>query len=313
MLLKNARIYQFTEPFAFDAESFEDQLLAHALQQCRPFELMSLGWSPVFGRQGVLSYAAENCVMFQMTCQQKILPQSVVNEALAQKVEELEASMVSPLRAKEKKCLKDEVTQDLLTQAFCRNQNVMAYIDVKNQFLVVGSASASQADQFIELLTTTLGQLKVKCLESENTAITLANWLRSNDYPADWVILDRCTLTSPQAETHSVIKSQGHDLMSDPIQNIINQGAEVEELAFAWQDRLEFTLTKDLVIKSIKYPLYKEIKETRDDLNDNDIIVADFIFSSQTISALIVALIEQFGSASMIESSPKVIQEKIEA
>lgn len=284
MLFKNAKVYHITSPLSFDPQALESMFQQHALTPCRAFETQRIGWTPIFGREGVLSYPAESRLLITMTCQQKLLPPAVIQEQWEDKVVELEKKLGKDLSKKEKKQLKDEVTNELLPQAFCRSQKVSAFIDFKNNRLVIGSKSTKSAEQMIDLLIKTIDGFKVSLFEGQDVSQTLSKWLGSSEYPKDWVILDRCTLTNTSDQSPSVIKCQGHDLMSDAIQKILQQGATTQELAFAWQERMEFNLSDELIIQSIKYPQYQKGNDQDSEIDQQ---VADFIYSSQLISELI--------------------------
>lgn len=93
--------------------------------------------------------------------EEKILPPAVINELLAERVAEIEESQMRKIRRKEKDEMRDNLIAELLPRAFSRSARTYAYIDAKEGWLIVDSASRKRAEELVELLRKTIGTLPV--------------------------------------------------------------------------------------------------------------------------------------------------------
>lgn len=93
--------------------------------------------------------------------EERILPSTVVNEMLQVRIEEVEEAEGRKLGKKAKAELKDNLIFELLPRAFTYSTKLFAYIDTKNDFIVIDSASRSKAEDLLSFLCKTLGDLPV--------------------------------------------------------------------------------------------------------------------------------------------------------
>ena len=81
----------------------------------------------------------------------------------------------------------------------------------------------------------------------------------------------------------------------DEIRAHIESGKQVQRLALNWQDRVDFVLGADLVLRRLRFA--EELTQANDDINDDPLARrdADFLLLGETLGELWSALIAAFG------------------
>jgi recombination associated protein RdgC len=91
MWFKNLQLYRFTKPFELDAESLGRQLSEYSFTPCGSQDSSRSGWVPPLGRHSSeFVHASNGYLMICAKRQEKLLPAAVVNEALEEKVLQIE-------------------------------------------------------------------------------------------------------------------------------------------------------------------------------------------------------------------------------
>ncbi|MCC5704113.1 recombination-associated protein RdgC, partial [Klebsiella pneumoniae] len=124
-------------------------------------------------------------MVFSIKKQEKLLPSSVVNEELAPKIDAMEQEKGRPLSRKEKQTLKEELVQTLLPRAFSKSTVTTAYYDRSTSMLIVDTASASAAEEFLALLRKAFGSLPaMPLLDNHQLNQQMHFWLQGKELPA---------------------------------------------------------------------------------------------------------------------------------
>jgi len=133
MWFKNLQIYQLADDFTLTPEELHEAMQDKAFQPCQGLDTHRSGWTSVLGKHGdQLVHATNGRLMFCMRREERILPASVVREAVEEKVDEIELRENRSVGRKEKTDIKDEIIVDLLPRAFTRSQRSYGYIDPQN-------------------------------------------------------------------------------------------------------------------------------------------------------------------------------------
>jgi recombination associated protein RdgC len=301
MWFKNLALLRFTEPFALSAVELEERLAQRRFQHCGSLDLASLGWCAPLGRDShPLVHAANGFLMICLQKEEKILPASVVNEIVAERVQDIEDQRGQPVRRKERDSIRDEVTQDLLPRAFSFSRRTYAYIDPKGGWLVVDSASAKKTDELAALLRQCLGSLPVAPFATrERPSLAMTQWLGEGGPPPGVTLEDECELRSPE-EDGGIVRCRRHDLSAPEIQNHLEAGKEVIKLAFTWSDRLSLVLDEALSVKRLKFlDLVQEAAAEVDTDDPAQRFDADFAIMSLELAAFLPQLAGMFGGDSL--------------
>jgi recombination associated protein RdgC len=296
MWFKNLSIFRLTEAFTLTAEELEEKLDALAFRPCSSHEDFSLGWVSPIGKAAPLVHSANGFMMICTKKEERVLPASVLNEMLQEKITETEEEQGRKLSKKERTAIKDELIFELLPRAFTFSRKLYAYIDVKGGFMVVDSASATKAEDLLSLLRKCLGSLPAVPLNTvEKPITTMTQWLISQQTPKDISIEDECELRAPE-EAGGVIRCKRHDLSLPEIKNHLDIGKQVIKLALNWDDRLSFILDENLSVKRLKFLdlIQDQVTETHAD-DEAARFDVDFSIMSLELANFIPRLLEIFG------------------
>lgn len=298
MWFRNARVFRFTKPFEISAESLEEQLQDSAFKPCGPQETMRQGWVPPLGKHGEqLVHSANGYHLIALRKEEKLLPGSVVNELVAEKVDALEAEQHRKIRKKEKDELKEQVLLEMLPQAFSKNRRCYAYLAPAEGVLVVDAGSAKQAEDLASTLRKSLGSLPVRPPVVEQApSFTFTGWLNETiDLPSTLTLGTECELKDT-SEDGGVVRCKGLDLQGDEIRNHLNAGMLVTKLSLTWDDNLSFVLDEELGIKRLKFG--DTLQDKLDAVDADDAAArfdAAFALMTLELSRLIPGLLDALG------------------
>ena len=298
MWFKNLAIYRFTEPFTLSPETLEQKLLQQPFTPCGGHDEFSFGWTAPLGRSSDSLIHANNG--FMMICakkEEKVIPSSVINEMLQDRISEIEEREARKLPGKERTRIKDELIFELLPRAFSFSKKTYAYIDSQGGWLVVDAASAKKAEDLLSNLRKCIGSLPVVPIgASIKPANIMTQWLLNHDSPKDIVIEDECELRSPEEEG-GIIRCKRHDLALPEIKNHLDSGKQVIKLAISWADRLSFVLDESLAVKRLKFlDLIQEQAADIEVFDETEQFDADFSIMSAELAQFIPRLLELFNA-----------------
>ncbi len=296
MWFKNLSIFRLTEAFTLTAEELEEKLETLAFRPCGSHEDFSLGWVSPIGKAAPLVHSANGFMMICTKKEERVLPVSVLNEMMQEKIDETEEAEGRKLSKKERTAIKDELIFELLPRAFTFSRKLFAYIDVKGGFLVVNSGSTKSAEDLLSLLRKCLGSLPAVPLNTvEKPIATMTQWLLTQKTPKDVKIEDECELRAPE-EAGGVIRCKRHDLSLPEIKNHLDIGKQVIKLALTWDDRLSFILDENLSVKRLKFLDLIQDQVTDTDAHDEAArFDVDFSIMSLELANFIPRLLEIFG------------------
>jgi len=296
MWFRNLQIYQLSETFSATAEELHEALLDKAFKPCQGLDTFRTGWTTPLGKHGdQLVHATNGNLMLCMRREDRILPASVVRDAVEEKVDVIEAKESRSVGRKEKNDIKEEVIVDLLPRAFTKSSRSFAYIDPKNNWVILDSTTANKAEEILSLIRDSLGSFKVKPLAVNNApSAVMTDWVK-NTAPTDLVVANECELKEP-VENGGVIRIRGVDLGSDEVQQHLSSGKVVAKLAIEWQERIACVLVEDLSIKRLKF-MDLVMEEAADTAADDAVMRfdADFALMSLELSRFIPALSDYLG------------------
>lgn len=278
-------------------DELAEKLESLRFRPCGAHEEASYGWTaPLGNAEQSLVHATNGYMMLCAKKQEKVLPTSVINELLTEKAVEAEDQLGRQLSRKERSRLKDDLIFDLLPKAFTFSRKMYAYIDPKDGWIVIDSASSKNAEDLLSLLRKSIGSLPAAPLNTANNPVTvMTQWLSGHAIPGNITIEDECELRSP-GEVPSIVRCKRQDLTLPEIQNHLDSGKEAIKLALNWAGRLSFILDKDLSIKRLRF-----LDLVQDQLKDMDIedeatrFDADFAIMSEELAGFLPNLIEIFG------------------
>lgn len=175
--LKNVCIYRLSRDFKLDPETLEKQMAEFAFSPCGSQDMSRRGWVNVTPEKLFIEHEDS----FLLCCQHqvKIIPNPVINDAVAERVAKIEADQGRKIRRIERLSIKDEVLHTLLPRAFSKNTSNYVWVDVAHQLVFVEATSARVAEDLLGLLRKTLGSLPVVPLTMATPIeLTITDWLK---------------------------------------------------------------------------------------------------------------------------------------
>ncbi len=298
MWFRNLLVYRLTQDVPFDAEILEAALAAKAARPCASQELTTYGFMAPFGKGGdaPLVHVSGDFLLIAARKEERILPGSVVRDALKDKVDEIEAQQMRKVYKKERDQLKDEIVMSFLPRAFIRRSSTFAAIAPKLGLIVVDSASAKKAEDLLSTLREAIGSLPVRPLTVKMApTATLTDWVKTQATAPDFFVLDECELRDT-SEDGGVVRCKRQDLTSEEIQLHLSAGKLVTQLALAWQDKLSFVLDDKLTIKRLRFEDLLQDQAAQDGGDDAlGQLDASFTLMMLTLSDFLPALFEALG------------------
>ncbi len=298
MWFKNLLTYRLTQDVPFEPEALETALASKPARPCASQELTTYGFVAPFGKgeDAPLVHVSGEFLLIAARKEERILPSSVVNDAVKEKVEEIETEQMRKVYKKERDQIKDEIIQAFLPRAFIRRSMIFAAIAPRQGLILVNSASAKRAEDLLSTLREVMGSLPVRpaTVKIAPTA-TMTDWVKSQQPAEDFYPLDECELRDT-AEDGGIVRCKRQDLASEEIQLHLSTGKLVTQLALAWQDKLSFVLDDKMVIKRLKF---EELLQEQAEQDGGDEAAqqfdASFLLMMMTLNEFLPVLFEALG------------------
>lgn len=298
-MFRNAKVFRLEGEFPFDQLQLHQRLGERAFRPCGPLETARLGWaSPLGPNAETLAHQAGGCLLIAARRQERLLPASVVAEAVAERVAEIEQVESRDVGRRERTRLREELLTEMLPRAFTRSRLLRAYIDPGANWLVVDASSDKLAEELVSLLRETLGSLPAKPLRA-TTAVDerLTTWVAADAASSGFDIEDQCELRD-QSDSRGVVRCRGLDLTSPEIKAHLDSGKRVVALALTWNERLSFVLDEDLALKRLRFSDELIEEALDDDAEDEQArLDAEFIIMAGELRGLLAALSAEFAPA----------------
>ncbi len=298
MWFKNLVLYRFSQETELTAEQLEENLSEQPFRPCGKTELASYGWVSPVPNGETLVHASGSFLTLAARKEERILPASVIKDAVNEKVGAIEAEQGRKVFRKEKDQIKDEVTLDLLPRAFTRSHRTHAYIDTQNNWLIVDASSFRKAEELTSTLRSTLGSLPVvpPALQ-QSPASTMTLWLEQNaaSLPSSFVLGDECELKD-LGEDGGVIRCKKQDILAEEITNHLSTGMQVSKVALHWNEALSCIVGDDFLIRRLKFT--DTLQEQSEALNAEDEASrfdADFTLMAGTLANFLKELVDVMG------------------
>ncbi|MFJ9989395.1 recombination-associated protein RdgC [Pseudomonas putida] len=298
MWFKNLLTYRLTQDVPFEPEALETALASKPARPCASQELTTYGFVAPFGKgeDAPLVHVSGEFLLIAARKEERILPSSVVNDAVKEKVEEIETEQMRKVYKKERDQIKDEIIQAFLPRAFIRRSMIFAAIAPRQGLILVNSASAKRAEDLLSTLREVMGSLPVRpaTVKIAPTA-TMTDWVKSQQPAEGFYVLDECELRDT-AEDGGIVRCKRQDLASEEIQLHLSTGKLVTQLAMAWQDKLSFVLDDKMVIKRLKFEeLLQEQAEQDGGDEAEQQFDASFLLMMMTFNEFLPVLFEALG------------------
>ncbi len=298
-MFKNAIFYRIQTPLNLDPKILQAKLDKYRVKPIGKTTPKNFGWcEPNPYVQDDLALACGDSIFIRLKINTRLLPQSVINDELRERVAELENKIQKKVAKKNRAELKDEIINELMPRAFVQYSFVDAFINQDSGLICVDAASPSKAELLLSHLRVTLGSLPVVPLAAKVPVWqTLNYWIGIDKEMSSGLSMSgKYEVKTIQGETEKVAKLSGFDSNGE-VRDMVNAGGMAISAGLEWRKNLSFTITDDFFIKSIS-----DISEDDDGVIEKDEDPAHgyeanrFIVAAE-LTNMIVDLIMFFGEA----------------
>ena len=295
MWFRNLQIYRLTDAWQLDTAGLQAKLAQHVFRGCGASDMQARGWVPPRGNEGELVIASQKQLLFCLGVEQKLLPASVVRQYAQERLADLEEQQGFKPGRKQALEMREAVTAELLPRAFVKRRLTYAWIDPKGGWFAIDAGSPAKAEEMIEHLKLSLGELPFRQLRTQISPTTaMTAWLASGEAPAGFTIDRDCELRAA-GEDRATVRYARHTLESAEVAKHIADGKSATRLALTWQDRISFVLTEQLQVKRLAFlDILKEESERQAESAD-ELFEADFAIMAGEFSQMLPQLIEALG------------------
>lgn len=295
MFFNNIALYNFKENVDYQQEEMEEALTQDLFRKCAPQDFRTFGWANALGKHGqTLSHFSNGFILLCAKAEEKILPAAAVNEIVQSKVEEVEQKEARRVSRKERDDIKESTLHQLVQQAFTKSTLTYLFIDLKQGYLAVNTTSFSRAENALALLRKSLGTLPVvPAFSNYDLSMYMRNWAMDKA-PEKFVFGSEIHLSSPVDD--GVVKSKGYQPDSEHLTTLFDEGCEVDQLSLSFDERIDFKLSADGMIKRITFS--DVLKEENADIPKEDMAAkldADFYLGASEVSILVQSLFTELG------------------
>ncbi len=304
-MFKNATIYNLRYPMAYDAEALEKLLSQEAFRACPRHQPSTCGFIAPIGEDenAPLVYASAGFMLFCVQWEERLLPPTVLQQQLQEKIQEAEIKTGSKMARHEKLRLKDDLYATLLAQAFTKKSQVFVWVDVKHQRVIVDTSSAKKLQQIFTLLDSAIGDFGLTMPDFESCPSVITSWLREGILPEGFSLADHCVLQDSLDEKALVRYSQ-KDLSGQSIQQLMDEGCGVMQLRVDWCDQLLCQIKSDGMITGIKLTdEAKDVASSDQDESPAQRFASDFVVAAGTLSGMLSDLLPIITAAGIQKAS----------
>jgi len=300
MFFRNLSLFRFSPAVAAELSRLDEALAERRLRPCGPLEMFTRGFVQPSGNadHGSMTLAIRYCVLMVIGGQDKLLPSAVINGELQSKVQKIAEEEGRKVGGRERKRIKDDLLTELLPRAFVRGSRLSAYVDKKNGWLVLDTASRKAAESAITQIREALGSFPaVPLAPEEGPRVLLTDWLSTGNLPTGLALGDECELRDPATATGARWKGRATDLDAEEVKEHLRSGKQVFQLGLVFNDRISFVLGEDLVVRKLKF-LDMVMDQLGDSLQDAQAeLDATFALLTSELTDLLAKLEQWFGIA----------------
>lgn len=254
MFFRNLTFFRFPAPKKKAFDHLDDALGEARLKPVGPLEPSSRGFVSPFGRdEEAMSHRIGEAIWLTLGGEDRILPASVINDALGRKIAEIEDKDGRKLGGRARKRLKEDLVHEMLPRAFVKPMRLNASLDLKHGFLAVDTSSRKSAESFASELRHALGSFPALPLNAEVAPRNvLTGWIAGEALPEGLALGDECEMKDP-IDGGAIVRCQRQELLGDEIRQHLDAGKQVTRLALTLDDHLSFVLGEDLVVRKLKF------------------------------------------------------------
>lgn len=290
MWFKQISFYPINIKALPEVDILAEKLMAAAFAPATGLQWFSEGFDAPHQFSPELLFPADFTWSVALKRAEKVLPAAVIREFLDDKINEIQENENRKIGKKEKKELKEQITDTLLPRAFTRSSRTYAICDTKNGFLFINNASANKAENLIGQLRQAIGGLDLQLPHTvQSPSSLMTDWLLKGTADGGFELSNECELKG-SGDAAPVVKVTKQDLTANEVIQLVKNGKTVTQLGLIWREQIAFVLTENFTLKRIQYldVLQEEAEQHGDDAAS--LAFASQILMAQSISTMLQEL-----------------------
>lgn len=221
------------------------------LKPCPPHARFIYGWLPAFADE--LVHEVAGATLICMGKEERLLPRSVIQRVVEERVQQIETSQGRAVKRNERSQLMEDIEFELLPKAFCIQKKTMAIVDSKAKQIYINSSSDNQANQLLSLLRKSIPGIQFEPMDFfDKVPQIFTKWIcHPETIGQGFSLANDCQLFSLDNEKKKV-NCKGYEMPAEEVITLLDKGHAPAEISLNLNDQLQFSVTKDLLIKRIK-------------------------------------------------------------
>ena len=280
-MFKNSIAYSIVT----DKEITSPAIETNAIRKIGALESKIVGWCPVVGDEYVKE-VTDGLFLCLMT-KEKILPASVIDDALADEVAEIESggTLLSKKRIKQ---IREDIIDKLLPAAFVKKTKTLCFIG--QDYLIIDTSSPGKADDVVHLLFKTFESFaKITQLDSSRLSELLTKWSGDPELVPD-PLLRSGSYAIKSIDNEKKVRLKGfYDGEELGAEDFVHAGEIVTDMSLCWEGKVSFTLTDNFVLKQLSYDLSSCDK---DSTNAYQIMLSELEITAHELTGLFDTLVD---------------------
>lgn len=234
---------------ALDLAAQESAIAKKAFSESGPVQAQKMGWVKPFGGESFV-LSAFDFELMHLVIEKRLLPNSVINDNLAEKIDQFESVEGYLPSRKIRQQMREDVTLDLLPKAFTK-QTIIPVLNIpRSGLLFVGTGSATVADEVTAFL-----RESTSCLPITNpyTAIDarhrMTQWIAGEEVPERFSIGGDFKLEDADG---AVVRASKVETTSSVVEASLDSGMLVDECSISFNELANLRVNGDLKVSGIK-------------------------------------------------------------
>lgn len=293
-MFRNLRLYRLHSNWPESEAALAERLEQVAFKPCGPFSERSSGWeAPAAPEYPLFCRRVGGADLLRLRSQVRLLPAAAVNEALEERIAELQARTQREPSRREQRDLKDEVHAELMPRALLKSERIKGFCLLADKLIGIDTASEAQAERFLDQLREALGSLQVTPLKYQQPVGQLINQVFLGKGPAALRAGRECRMQDASIGAATVSWAD-IDLSDDDVQRHVHNGLKLARLGMVFDDLASFVVDQDGIIRKLKL----QGLDGADDIGDEDPLArldAEFVLTTGVAQRLVEAFRKALG------------------
>lgn len=284
-MFRNLRLYRLDSAWPDAEESLSEKLAAAGFEPCGPLTEKSSGFVEVYADAGdSLARRLNGADLMKLRIQSRVLPAAAVAEEFEVRLEEYRNRMGEEPSGREKRRIKAETRDELLTRAMLKSERIWGYVDLKEKVLAIESAGEPNAERFLRRLKAAFGDLAIRPLGFQEPLEGLMRKIFLGGAPGQFALGRECRMQDA-TEPKSKVRWTDFDLDDKSIRDHVAHGMLLTHVAVVYDNIMSFVIDEEAVLTKVKFlGVDDAADEESDPLTRFD---AEFALASGTIRNLL--------------------------